>query len=328
MARLVSTGLVFRRGAPTRTSYIFKHALVQDAAYHSLLNSRRQQLHARIAQILEERFPETARAKPELLAHHFDQAGLVEKAVEYHEQAGRRAIAQSAVSEALAHFGSALDRLQSLPRSRDRLRRELGIHLALGSGHVAVHGFAARATGDAYRRASELCKELGETKELFPVLYGLCLYHLYGAELTEAQSVAEHLLKLVETTEDRGLLFFAHQAAGVSSLPAGDFVQARFHLEQALALYDPGEHRTPAFVYAFDLPDFACGRPGRRFWAAGHSARQAIPRRRGWRSSEASMIGAPPARSTCCRIFWRSWRRSRSRPVAQKRRCLSWRRLT
>jgi class 3 adenylate cyclase/predicted ATPase len=255
--QLVLTGLVFRRGAPTHISYIFKHALVQDAAYNSLLISRRQQLHARIAQVLEECFPETAAAEPEVLAHHFGQAGLVEKAVEYHVQAGRRAIAQSAVSEALAQFGSALDRLEGLPRSKERLRQELGIQLALGSGHVAVHGFAARATGDAYRRASELCEELGETRELFPVLYGLCLYHLYRAELPEAKSVAERLLKLAETTSDRGLLFFAHRAAGVSALPAGEFPQARFHLEQALAIYDPGEHRSPAFVYAFD-PRVVC----------------------------------------------------------------------
>ena len=257
MDQLVLTGLVFRRGAPTQVSYIFKHALVQDAAYNSLLISRRQQLHARIAQVLEERFPEIAAAEPVVLAHHFGQAGLVAKAVEYHEQAGRRAIAQSAVSEALAQFGIALDLLQGLPRSEERLRRELGIQLALGSGHVAVDGFAARATGDAYRRASDLCEQLGETREIFPVLYGLCLYHLYGAQLRDAKSVAGRLLKLAETTSDRGLLFFAHRAAGVSALPAGDFSQARFHLEQALAIYDPREHRSPAFVYAFD-PRVVC----------------------------------------------------------------------
>jgi predicted ATPase len=257
MTQLVTTGLVFRRGAPTQTSYIFKHALVQDAAYNSLLISRRQQLHARIAHVLEERFLAIAVAEPEVLAHHFSQAGLVEKAVEYHEQAGRRAIARSAVSEAFAQFGRALDLLRGLPRSKECAQRELRIQLALGSGHVAVHGFAARATGDAYRRASELCEELGETRELFPVLYGLSLYHLYGAELAEAKAVAGRLLKLAETTSDRGLLFFAHRAAGVSALPAGDFLQARVHLEQALAIYDPGEHRTPAFVYAFD-PRVVC----------------------------------------------------------------------
>jgi predicted ATPase len=257
MNQLASTGLVFRRGSPTHASYLFKHALVQDAAYNSLLISRRQQLHGRIAQVLEERFPDTSAVEPELLAHHFSQAGLVEKAIEYHERAGRRAISQSAVVEALAQFDRALARLQGLPPSKERQRRELSIQLALGSGHVAVHGFTARATGDAYRRAAELCEELGEARELFPVLYGLCLYHLYGAELAQAKAVGERLLKLAETTDDHGLLFFAHRAAGVSALPAGDFAKARFHLERALQLYDPAEHRTPAFIYAID-PRVVC----------------------------------------------------------------------
>jgi class 3 adenylate cyclase/predicted ATPase len=257
MNQLVTTGLIFRRGTSTRTTYIFKHALVQDAAYNSLLISRRQQLHGRIAQVIEERFADTAAAEPELLAHHFGQAGLVAKAVEYHEKAGRRAIAQSAMLEALAQFDTALGRLKGLASSTEGLRRELGIHLALGSVHVAVHGFAAPATGDAYRRASELCAELGETRELFPVLYGLCLYHLYGAELAAAKSAAERLLKLAESAGDRGLSFFAHRAAGVCALPAGDFRRARFHLEEALRLYDPAEHRSPAFVYAFD-PRVVC----------------------------------------------------------------------
>jgi hypothetical protein len=124
--------------------------------------------------------------EPELLAHHFGQASLTEKAVEYHEQAGRRALARSATTEALAQFGYALDSLDGLPHSSERLRRELVIQLALGSGRIAAHGFADPATGSAYRRAAELCEELGETRELFPVLYGLCLYHLYGADLPTA----------------------------------------------------------------------------------------------------------------------------------------------
>jgi class 3 adenylate cyclase len=193
LERLGEADLLFVEGAPPRANYRYKHALIQDAAYESLLKSRRQQLHARIAQVLEDRFPETAAAEPVVLAHHFGRAGQAAKAVEYHEQAGRRAIAQSAVQEALAQFGAALELLQGLPRSEEHLRRELGIQLALGSGHVAAHGFAARATGDAYRRASDLCEELGETSQLFPVLYGLCLYHLYAAQLPDAKSAAERL---------------------------------------------------------------------------------------------------------------------------------------
>jgi class 3 adenylate cyclase/predicted ATPase len=256
-SQLVAAGLVFRRGSGNQASYAFKHALVQDAAYSSLLLSRRNQLHARIASILEERFPEVGATEPELLAHHFAQAGLVDKAVEYNERAGRRALSRSVLTEALVRFGNALTGLSTLPSSEDRSRRELAIQLALGSTHVAAHGFAAPPTAAAYGRARKLCEELNETRELFPVLYGLCLYHLYAAELAEARAAADRLLELAEASNDTGLSFFAHRAAGVSALPAGEFTRARAHLEQALALYDPQEHRAPAFVYAFD-PRVVC----------------------------------------------------------------------
>ncbi|MEZ2128700.1 MULTISPECIES: adenylate/guanylate cyclase domain-containing protein [unclassified Sinorhizobium] len=254
--RLVAAGLVFRRGGGNQASYAFKHALVQDAAYSTLLHSRRQHLHARIAAILEER-PEVIATEPELLAHHFSHAGLVEKAVEYNELAGRRALSRSILAEALARFGNALSALSALPPSIWRSRRELAIQLALGSTHVAAHGFAAPSTAAAYIRARDLCAELGETRELFPVLYGLCLYHLYAAELTEARQATDRLLELAEANDDRGLSFFAHRAAGVSTFPTGEFSRAREHLEQALALYDPSEHRSPSFVYAFD-PRVVC----------------------------------------------------------------------
>ena len=255
--QLVAAGLVFRRGGAGQRSYAFKHALVQDAAYGSLLLSRRQQVHALVAMTIEERFPETVATEPEMLAHHFGQAGLVEKAVEYHELAGRRALSRSSLSEALVRFDSALAGLESLPPSTESSRRELAIQVAVGSTHVAAHGFAAPQTGAAYRRAQELGLQLGEVRELFPVLYGLCLYHLYAAELPEARRVADRLLKLAEESNDRGLSFFAHRAAGVSALPAGEFSRARAHLKEALALFDPQEHRSPAFVYAFD-PRVVC----------------------------------------------------------------------
>jgi class 3 adenylate cyclase/predicted ATPase len=257
VGQLVAAGLVFRRGTGNQSSYIFKHALVQDAAYNSLLVSRRQQLHARIAQMMEENFPETGAREPELLAYHCDKAGLHESAVQYYESAGRRALAQSAVTEALAHFDHALEALLKLPASRERLQRELSIQLALGSAYVAANGFAAPETGAAYTRAAELCEALGESRQLFPVLYGLLLFHLYAAQLAEAKEIAERLLNHAQTSNERTLLFFAHRAAGVSALPAGKFCEARSHLEEALTLYDESEHQTPSFIYAFD-PRVVC----------------------------------------------------------------------
>ena len=255
--QLVAAGLVFRRGAGTQSNFAFKHALVQDAAYGSLLLSRRQQLHALIAGAIEERFPETVSTEPEILAHHFQQAGLFQRAVEYQELAGRRALARSLLTEAMTRFNNALAGLAGEPLSEQRSRRELAIQLAIGSTQVAAHGFASPEAGAAYRRAEELCTELGEVRELFPVLYGLCLFHLYGAELPDARRAADRLLELAQAENDRSLSFFAHRAAGVSALPAGEFLRARAHLKEALSLYRSEEHRAPAFVYAFD-PRVVC----------------------------------------------------------------------
>jgi class 3 adenylate cyclase/predicted ATPase len=255
--QLVAAELIFRRGTPPAITYSFKHALVQDAAYESLLRGRRQILHAQIAEAMVARFPEMARTQPELIAHHFAQAGLVGKALEYWKKAGQLAMARSATAEAIAHLNSGLEILLSLPDSEERDRQELKIQLAMGSAMVAAHGFAAPQTGEAYQRAREICERLGDIRELFPVLYGLCLFHLYGADLNNARAASDHLLELASTSDDRGLLFFAHRAAGVSRYPAGDLIAARDHLERALALYDPVEHSAPAFVYAFD-PRVVC----------------------------------------------------------------------
>jgi class 3 adenylate cyclase/predicted ATPase len=257
LERLVGAGLLFRRGVPPDATYAFKHALVQDAAYESLLKSRRQHWHARVARAVEEGHPGATAADPGLLAHHFARAGLTEKAAEYHEKAGRRALAASAAAEALAHFGQALEQLGALPASEGRLRRELAIRLAQGSGAIAAHGFTVPAVGEAYGRAAELCEELGEERELFPVLYGLGLHRLYRGELAAVTRGAERLLALAEGADDRGLLFFAHRAIAVAAWPAGDFARARCHVERALGLYAPEAHRTPASVYAFD-PRVVC----------------------------------------------------------------------
>ena len=255
--KLVATELLFRRGTAPNVTYSFKHALVQDAAYESLLRSRRRLLHARIADALESRFPETAETQPELLAHHFAHAGAVEKAVEHWKRAGQLAMARSATAEAIAHLEAGLRILRDLPESESRDRQELSIQLAVGSAMVAAHGFAAPQTEQAYQRAQELCEHLHDIRQLFPVVYGLCLVHIYAADLGAAQAAASRLLALVATTDDRDLLFFAHRAGGVSSYPAGKLEAARAHLERALALYDPDIHRTPAFVYAFD-PKVVC----------------------------------------------------------------------
>jgi predicted ATPase len=168
--RLVASELVFRRGTSPEATYTFKHALVQDVAYGTLLKSRRQHLHALITQALEESFAATAEAQPELLAHHCTEAGLIDRAVDYRHKAGQRAVARSALAEAVVQLSSGLEMLQSLPKGFGRDRRELGLQLAFGVALIALRGQPAPETGETYARARELCRRVGETEQLFPVL--------------------------------------------------------------------------------------------------------------------------------------------------------------
>jgi predicted ATPase/class 3 adenylate cyclase len=256
VAELVRTELVFRRGVPPEATYSFKHALVQDAAYGTLLRSRRQQLHARIAQVLEERFPETVNTQPDLLAHHCTEAGFVAKAIDYWRRAALGAAARSAIAEAVAQLTKGFNLLPGLPEA-ERSRQELGLQMALGKAITSAKGFAAPAGGTAYARARELCAQLGETLQLFPILYGLTLFHLYRGEMTAAHEVSQELLQLAEREGGNSALFYAHRAVGVSSLPYGRLTAVRAHMERALALYDPVEHRDLAVLYAFD-PHVVC----------------------------------------------------------------------
>jgi len=157
--QLVAAGLIFRRGAPPRASLQFKHALVQDAAYATLLRSRRQELHARIARVLEETFTDIVETQPELLAHHYTQAGLTEQAIGYWQRAGERALERSANREASRHFGHGIELIKSLPPSPDRTRREFRLYLGLGPAIRTIKGHAAPETMDAFTRARAVARD-------------------------------------------------------------------------------------------------------------------------------------------------------------------------
>ena len=174
--QLVVAGLAFRRGAPPQASFIFKHALVQDAAYGTLLRGKRQKLHGRVAHVLEEQWPETAETQPELLAHHCAQAGLVERAIAYYARAGQRAVARSAMAEAIAQLKKGLELLTSLPDGASRQRQELELQIALGRALIAAQGYAAPAVGETYARARAVCEQLDRPPEIVPVLYGQCAH--------------------------------------------------------------------------------------------------------------------------------------------------------
>ena len=171
--QLAGAGLVFRHGEGPEAGYLFKHALVRDAAYGTLLRERRRRLHAAVARALEERFPELAGTTPELLAHHLTEAGEAEQAVRYWLEAGRRSAERSADREAVSHLGRGLEVLAGLPASAGRDRMELDFQLAIGTPLIALSGWSGPQVAAAYERASVLCESLGGTEHLVPALFGL-----------------------------------------------------------------------------------------------------------------------------------------------------------
>src|SRR5262249_30987150 len=162
-----------QRDVPPQATYVFKHALIQDVAYQSLLRSTRQHYHQRIAQVLVARFPDVSETQPELLAHHYTEAGFNAQAVHYWQQADQRAVERSAYVEAIAHFTKALEVLKTLSDTPEHAQQELALHIALGAPLIAIQGLSAPAVERTYARARELCQQIGETSDLIPVLIGL-----------------------------------------------------------------------------------------------------------------------------------------------------------
>ena len=243
LRQLVEAELVYQSSVPPQARYLFKHALVQDTAYQSLLKSRRQQLHQQVAQVLAEQFPQTVETQPELLAHHYTEAGLIEQALPHWQRAGERATQRSANAEAISHLTKGLELLKTLPDTRERAEQELGVQLTLGIPLSATRGYAAPEVAHLYVRAQELCQRMGETPQLIPVLLGLWRFYLLRAELVKARELAEQCLLLVQRVDDPARLIVAHDALGETLFFLGDFVQARTHLERAVALYDPQKRR-------------------------------------------------------------------------------------
>src|SRR5262245_21041468 len=196
--QLVDAELVYQRGLPPRSRYVFKHALIQDAAYQSLLKSTRQQYHQRIAQVLAEHFSEIVETQPELLAQHYTEAGLASHAMPYWQRAGERTAGRSAHAEAIGHFRQALKALMLLPDTSERTRQELTLQRALGASLLTTRGFAAPEVEHVYSRARALCQRLGDTREIFPVLFGLFGFYEVRGDLRTARELAEQLLTLAQ----------------------------------------------------------------------------------------------------------------------------------
>ena len=240
--------MLYQRGRAPRAKYIFKHALIQDAAYESLLKRTRQQYHRQVAALMEERFPGTVEANPELVAHHYTEARDAERAVHYWHQAGQRAILRAANVEAINHLRKALELLQGLPESAERTRQELALQISLAGALSANKGYASPEAGEAYTHARELCHQVGEVPEHLTVLRGLWIFHVVRGDLQAARGLGDECFALAERVDDRAASLEGHHMLGLVLFCLGDFHQARDHLAKAIAHYDPEQHRTD-FLY-------------------------------------------------------------------------------
>ena len=257
---LVEAGLLFRQGLPPNATYLFKHALVQDAAYGALLREPRRALHARIAETLESQFAEMVERQPELLARHCTEAGLLEKAAYLWGKAGQRSLARSALVEAAEQLTRALAQIAALPITTALRSEQIKLQVALITSLMQIKGFAAPETKAAAEKAQlviEQAEALGEPPEdpllLVSVLYSFGAANVLAFNGDVCCDFAAHFLALAEKQGATVPLMFGHDLMGVSSLYAGDMVKGRAHLDQAIALYDPTKHRPLATRFGHDL---------------------------------------------------------------------------
>ncbi len=265
----VASGLVFQEGEIPLATYHFKHALVQDAAYSTLPKKPRRVLHARIAKTLERRFAERAKMEPELLAYHYEQAGLAGPAVEYWHRAARRDAERSANIEALNHFHRALDLLKDLPQGPERNAVELDLLLARGVPLLSVKGYASDDMEQNYRRAKDLSQEHSGSLHQFRAIRGLWVFHLVRGQLANARGLADNLLALAHREQSSDLLVEAHRDFGTTYFYLGQFDEARTHLLAAKSLDDPNQHRSLALRYGQDPGITARTYLARTLWILG-----------------------------------------------------------
>ncbi len=269
LEQLVEAEILYRRGVAGAITYSFRHALIQDAAYDSLLKGTRQQYHLRIARTIEEKFPDLVDGRPELIAQHWSAAGLAEPAIKYWLSAGRRAAERSANLEAIGHLERALKLSESLPAGAPRDRSELNLRKMLGPALIATRGYAAPEVEANYDRARELCTQVGDAPQLFWVLRGLWAFHLVRCSFETALEFARRMNEIALGRKDRALQFEAHLCAGMPQLFLGEFASALAEFEAGLALDSPARDRTPTFITGLDVAVTTLAISGVALWHLG-----------------------------------------------------------
>jgi predicted ATPase len=272
LRRLVEAGLVFQRGVPPTAEYLFKHALVQDTAYSTLLRGPRQALHRRIAEALEQRFLDLVEVRPEIVAHHYGEAAIADKAIAYWHRAGKLSAAKSAVREAIAQLRRGLSLLEGLPETRERKQLELDIHVTLTQALMAGKGYANPETVAALERANRLVTETAAvgTPLHFSVLYGLWVSNANAGAIADTLDHAANFLSSAQSQPSSGPLLVGHRILGYSLACSGDYPAALAHLETAVSLYRPDEHRNSAFHYGQDIGVSAFAHLSLGLWHRGY----------------------------------------------------------
>jgi predicted ATPase len=250
--QFTESGLAFRRGDPPEATYTFKHALVQDAAYDSLLKSRRQELHTKIARVIEEDFPKTKDTEPEVLAHHLTEAHMPEPAIACWSAAAKVAIKRFAHREAVAHLDIALKLVDTLLPTPHRDEQELELRLALANTCIATKGYSAPETEVAYEKAQEVADRLGDVPQIFPIGYGRWVFQLVTGQTAQCHDTARGFFRRAENSSDALVRSVAGRVLGSAALITGNPAHARRLLGEAASLYDPDHHRESGLRYGQD----------------------------------------------------------------------------
>lgn len=270
LGRLVASGLVFQRGTPPAADYQFKHALVQETAYGTLLRGPRQALHGRIALAIEQRAPDRVEREPEILAYHWSEAGNAQRAVNYWLEAGRLAAARSANHEAIAHLTRGVGIVPSVPDRVEAMRLELALQLALGPAVMSIRGFGAPEAAIAYRRARELADALDDSRSLFAAIWGLWLATGQTLAIDDRAKLADELFRVARPLKDTALELQAHHAAWATLIFRGDLLRMQEHVHRGLELYDPKAHGHHAIYGGHDPAVCGTGQGALALWMLGY----------------------------------------------------------
>jgi class 3 adenylate cyclase/tetratricopeptide (TPR) repeat protein len=288
LAALVSAELFYQRGIIPSATFTFKHALIQETAYHSLLNKARQEFHARIARALERDFPDLVRARPEMMAHHCEIGGLTDHALSYHRSAGEAAAARSANSEGIHHFHRAIKVLQTLPKSEERTRQNLNLLLMMSGCQTSAFGPGHSKVARTHKLIQKIYKDVDDPKLISEALLALLSAHYVRGEYDSAVRLGLELSRLGESHDNPAIIHMAEGPLGLLYLLRGDLAMARGHFKRAERGSDRDLHVPLTRLTGYDLRTFASAFSALFYWLQGYPDQAIAAARRGVKEADAA----------------------------------------